>query len=911
MISVSYTHKKLLYTDKTSYTDINPKFWGIPYFQAHEPVNTVIKKIFSFRPTATQGLGALILLAGYMMVEYRAIPPSLEGNSSRIQSTQFAPKEASIASLKGDSEMQTDLANELGVSPSEFGGPSEPTQPMMAEPPSPPPSESPLVIAPTTEPTRKVKPRLKRVANRKTRIASRAATLFIEKELLDNTYLGAINVLSPLNEYFAQAFNENTAMPAPGQAHVSALTSLQHDIERVTASLQVEPIPVVVAPVAPNVTETLKSLQVPLENAPKLIKAPKAKKKSVSHRKEPSKVTRSVAAIVRENLKTPDAPIQNERIIVQPEPTAPPARLAHEPTSDVEPIVSHLDTQKPKNILSTPVPLKSSSVTTHQLAKTSPPPVGNQLLPIPKVEPTVESNQAAASVTGPFRLFGQIRVEQSLATKLEATGGHIELRLYSKSRTEAPNFIPYQYPAEQFEVDVKEWFGPYRLSAVIYNKEHAAPLFEVFYSQSITEENYKSQIRFDISDRKLATSADAISTHQSALTMTVFEGASGNFRDPKPIANATIRIVGLDSKKIYSTDQDGNLILWGLPTKSEYLIEVEAKGYYPTQKVVILDSARNYIPVYLVSTDKVESIRYFSGKPQLKEKAFLMGRVFDPTTKDPLSSETLELSHRKGKPLYFGSLPDPQLSSTTETGLFGFFNIAPSVRFLTRSEVRAPWLFPVKSGYGYYVELGRSGENHLRARLYDPFLAQPVLGSVRLLGSKSDETAANDDGSFILPDIDLPSGVLPIEVRAEGYPTTWQMLRWDRSIRASEPSLFMMNETMWEQTLKDGGPVVDRSLGSLLGGAQASFFDKIPGCYVVTLMDSNGKALPASHGPFAVGSERGQANYPLCLSHRSPAFNFVNLPDGAYTLQWMNPSGKLHRSRYVYIGRSRVTVVIN
>ena len=289
-----------------------------------------------------------------------------------------------------------------------------------------------------------------------------------------------------------------------------------------------------------------------------------------------------------------------------------------------------------------------------------------------------------------------------------------------------------------------------------------------------------------------------------------------------------------------------------------------------------------------------------------------MGRVFDPSNhRSPKEGETIDLSSRKKGPIYIGAFPDPSLKATTDTGLFGFFNVVPTFRALTRPG-KFPFLLNVRPNSAQYVEFGRGGKRNLSGRLIDPFNSAIPAAQIGVVGNPQLQVLTDKSGAFTIPDLDLPPGTVTLEVKSESYPLTWYTLPWNTRERESTRSLFIMEKELIQESAAWGAKLkLDDDKGSIVGGADASFFRKGPGCISVVLQDGEGKPLEPSVGPFPLAATGPQQSGPLCLTPRSPGFAYFNLPAGEYVLKWIAAGGETLRSHIVYVGVGRVSVAVD
>ncbi len=545
---------------------------------------------------------------------------------------------------------------------------------------------------------------------------------------------------------------------------------------------------------------------------------------------------------------------------------------------------------------------------------------GPRLVTVP-VAPTIQPKRVA-TVNGKMpriegTAFGELDIDDDIVDWLEAKQGHLELYL-APSKSRDPQdvvFLNYQYPNERFAIDLRGLEGEYRLMASLFGKKDKTPVAQVAYPQLVSAEVYKKKIRFHISRTVVNQMSARKVTHVGGilLTATVFEGGSGDYSQPKAIPGAAVTLIGLGEHGTQRADNEGNIRLEKVPAHSELLVQVSAPGYHPTLAVVPTFDGDVYTTLYLLARDKVSDIsHYFTKEGQLPSKSTLIGRVFDPVKRTPLPEQQYALAFRKQPPLYFGSLPDPSLKSTTKSGLFGFFNLAPSFRTLNRVEASArSILLNLLPDFGYYVELGRGGLGKLKAKLFDPFHNQPPAGKITVVGEPNFSTVTGAGGRFEIGGIDLPPGLLTLEVESEEYPKTWHSVPWNNRYQNEVHKLFMMEN----QIIKDGAASaakvsLQNGKGSVVGGAETSFFNGIRQCVTVMLVASDGRSIGREHGPFPL-HQTSAKDGALCLTGENPGFAFFNLPTGEYLLKWVNAKGFAFRTHVVRVGQDRVSVVVN
>lgn len=643
----------------------------------------------------------------------------------------------------------------------------------------------------------------------------------------------------------------------------------------------------------------------------------------------------------------------------------------------------------PKTVASPPVTLASATPKTivsegPRLAAGPPIPPGFAAVPPAKAHaPVAVAPQAPAKapqvamrglnddeIEGD-KLLVDVVPDDAMDRWLNENSGHFALYLHpakSRDRRDGIHIEEYEFPERQVLVDMEGMKGEYRLAARVFDTK-ATTGYEPIFSEPFTTANRRFTFRITKTafDEAQARGKDRSSPH--LMTLTVFEGGSGDPLKPQPVANGMVRIVGFKGVGPFLSDAAGNVRIPYVPGRSELMLEVTADGYYPSYPIVPTLSTEAYHPIYLLrhqvrSGDskllddyvdgyfsnlsgflRTQSLglapeqlallkRMFAPRPAAgKDAAAVMGRIFDPRTRRPHAGEEVSMLFRKGHALYFNTLsaaftllanpldilpslldvvPDPKRAATAENGLFGFFNIKPSFRTVNRESGKPGYLFNLRPGSAQYIEFGRSGEKSFRGRVIDPFTGAVPVGRVRLAGTVGFDAEIGDDGRFTLPQIDFPPGVITLEIEAKGYPTTWHTVPWDAHERETEQTLFLVPK----ETGKTGGPSIAwsklrKDRGSVLGGAEVGFFGKRNGCVFVSLEDTAGNVMGGEHGPFPFTGTGIPKGAPLCLSAQRPGFVFFDLPSGEYVLKWVNAKGHTFRTHLVRVGLDRASVIVN
>jgi hypothetical protein len=513
-------------------------------------------------------------------------------------------------------------------------------------------------------------------------------------------------------------------------------------------------------------------------------------------------------------------------------------------------------------------------------------------------------------------IYGKLYWDSAVESWLTKNKAHIELRLErykSKNPQDTIFLTEYEFPNRDFKVDGKALRGNYQLIAALYTPKETGNVAQVTYSKLITAENYKENIVFKIAEKELQKALsrpEQWTSHNITLTATVFEGASGNPRQPKVIPGAAVTVIGHPEIGTLRANEEGNIRIPHVPARSELLLEVHNIGFYSARFVVPVFESNVYVPLYLIERDKVETItKYFTKREQAPSRGLVFGRIFDTDTRSPKKSEQVWLSFRKGHALYFDALPSTNLKETTDTGMFAFFNIEPSFRTLFRDK-KPGYLMNVRPSFAQYVEIGRGGKKAFKGRLFDPFANIGIAGKVRFVGGDGQEVIADESGNFEFAEIDLPPGVLTLEIQAEGYPTTWHTVPWNIREPQKRHSLFLLEKDLVAESQSRVARVThEKGKGLIVGGADPAFFGKKNGCISVSLEDTDNKVVSSEKGPFVLTGKPKSGGF--CLTARRPGFAFYNLPSGEYILKWKNSKGSNLRSHVVRVGTDRVSVVVN
>jgi hypothetical protein len=549
----------------------------------------------------------------------------------------------------------------------------------------------------------------------------------------------------------------------------------------------------------------------------------------------------------------------------------------------------------------------------------------------------VEAADAAFDQT-PFEsdLYGRVTFSSEFSAWLSAQKGHVELYLQpvGSRDPQGTRYLSYRYPQSDFRDKAASLKGRYRLVAGIYRVQDVdGPYAEAVYQEEVNARTARGHLRFHIESRDLKVTSQASSSDRRHATvhLSFFEGASADYREPHEIADAEVRVIGYEKEYgILHADASGNLAIAAVPTHSDLAIEVRAKDYYRTFRTIHVFGSDAHLPVYMVSKDKVAAMtRALVGVRQGQSAALIMGRVFDPESRNPLEHERIELTdHPSQNGSYFSFFGEP--GRTSSTGFYSFFNVAPAFRYVTRPDVdkRALRLY-MRESSAYYVELGRGGMRSFHGRLTDPNLngtTGNVAGAkIRLVGDDSFETRTGPDGRFEIPGIDFPSGMLAIDIEAPpqgpAYSLTRHTVAWNPRQAASVQDLFVVQDRFVSHSLNsayssDFGPnpvSIERSTasGNLIGGAYGALFDQAPNCLGVQLWSvDTGLPVAEGHGPYPFIAGTGGSG-PLCLTRSAPGFTFQNLPPGEYLMKWTSENGHSIGSRIVHIGMGRDSISVN
>ncbi|MFM8268906.1 MAG: hypothetical protein ACKN9V_01865 [Pseudomonadota bacterium] len=532
---------------------------------------------------------------------------------------------------------------------------------------------------------------------------------------------------------------------------------------------------------------------------------------------------------------------------------------------------------------------------------------------VPGVElPSVMSTQPIG------RVYGKLTFDNDVQEWLERAQGHVELKLHKMDSSDPQDmfFVDYQYPDVEFSWDGREVLGGYQLTASFFNSKQTGAVAQVLYPNTLNSETAKRRVIFHIQKSDLENGIRSIASRNQGgvvLSGTVFEANPADHKNEKTISAAEIEVVGYPQWGTFQTDAEGTFRIPNVTANSEFVINVKAAGYYPTQAVVPVFQTTGYVSVHLVAKDLVNTITgFFTKRPQSEQKGLIFGRVYDPQTKVPQADQEMFLAGRSSSALYFNILPEPGRRQTTDTGSFAYFNVDPAFRSLGKTGSSVAHLLQVKPGSAYYLESGRGGNHAFRGKLLDPYRKQMVPGLVKIVGA-STQVETNDMGEFEISNVDLSPGVITFEVEAEGYPKSWHTLPWSSRDPRSTYIFYLPEKELVEEARVSVAKVTEiPNRGILLGGAESSFFGKNRKCVYVTLARTDGAAVSSEHGPYPLHHRvKNRTASSQCLSKESPGFGFYNLEPGEYLLRWQTSQGESLRSHVARVGSDRVSILIN
>ncbi len=498
-----------------------------------------------------------------------------------------------------------------------------------------------------------------------------------------------------------------------------------------------------------------------------------------------------------------------------------------------------------------------------------------------------------------IKIKGKVTVDEKLETYLDKQKGHFELFLYEED-SQKKVFLPFGFSSpDEFEMDIHAG-KRYRLGAVVFVKDQTEPVSEIYHKEIISSDGTKTNIDFKL-DYKRFIDFNRPNYERHNLLITIFEAPFGDSMHLKTIPNSEIRLLGTGME--FRSDNDGNVKISNLASNSEYLVQVKANGYYPTEIIVPIHNSVSYQPVYLVPRGHVDVVsNYFTPRHQDINNAVILGKVYDSRTLKGLSNERISMLYEKKGPLYYEIFPNPKREVTSYSGLFGFYNIIPSMRAILR-DGKTPFLLNAKNGMAYFLEFNRLGRKALKGKIIDPFEGYYPRCNIKFVGENTPFSYTDDDGEFLFEEVDLVTSLITIEVESKGYPLTWFNTAWDIKNVRNEPKYFyLLSERFLRENVKlemEGGK------GVIIGAIDDIFYN-YKGCILPRLLYSNGENVEKEKGPFFLLND----NEPLkCLNRQTPSFIFNNLQSGQYILKF--EGNDLLRSKVVNVGINRITIVAN
>jgi hypothetical protein len=511
-------------------------------------------------------------------------------------------------------------------------------------------------------------------------------------------------------------------------------------------------------------------------------------------------------------------------------------------------------------------------------------------------------------------MYGELDIDPLMTDWLNTHKGHIELYLQPVGSHEPQDtvFLPYQYPAVEFQIETKIMSNSYWLYAGIYVPDVPTAVAQIRYKKSISAADYKEIIPFTLRYSDLMQNLSFATNgapSKVVLSITLFEGITGNSKHPKPIPGASVQIVGLPSWGIFTSDSDGNVRIPNAPANSELYLDIRANGYYNTQTIVPTSTTNFYRSLYLVSKETVNDItKYFTKNQQKEGRGVIIGRVFGDD-RAPEKDVEVSLSARRGKALYIDALPNIFANSTSATGLFGFFNVVPSFRSITTSVAQHSILLGVKPDSAQYVELGRGGKRNLVGQLMDPFEGQIPIAKVSLVGDSEKEIYTDEKGNFSIPNINFPPGVLSLDVEAESYPKIRYTIPWNTREPEKTRKFYMVQSDLIKESIT-AHQSISRDKAIVVGGAEPNMFANGDRCILVTAKYTDGNALPPEKGPFPLVPLDRPSNGPLCLTKDKPGFVFSGVDPGGLIVLLEGTDNSPRKISYLNNGVNTTSILV-
>lgn len=526
------------------------------------------------------------------------------------------------------------------------------------------------------------------------------------------------------------------------------------------------------------------------------------------------------------------------------------------------------------------------------------------------------------------RIFGRLELAPEVEEWLGRKRGHIELSLQPDGENDQdPVQLDYQYPNEEFIVEPSGLKGSFNVVAKFFLMGISDPVAVVVNPGVINAETNTRKVNFRLSNEivKKAIHVPTRAKRSGILyTANLYKVDPATHRRAKPgnmnsVSGGELSIVGFPEWGTANLDSDGILRL-PLPAISEVLAKITAPGFYPTYKIISTFASNVHQRIYLVNEYGTDpTIAYFTSRSQVKENealkklptpqaafGIIMGRIFDASSlaRKPLAQQQVEIS----APLAAAQL----LPATTESGFFGFSHVVPSMRLVQRPGGGPTMLVNVIDGSAQYIELGRGGRRSVMGQLI--FGGVPVGSArVRFPGDKKSETWTDELGNFRIDNVDLPSGLLTLEVEAKEFPTTWINVPWDPKQRERKLTVQLLNEATVSHRAKSNTDFKGwiSKMGMLAGNVRPLYFRNGNACVYATLLNTDGTPVSEAHGPFPFSGVTRNHDKNHCITKDEPDFAFFNLKDGEYSLKLVNATGMLLRARVVRIGNNRVTISRN
>ena len=584
------------------------------------------------------------------------------------------------------------------------------------------------------------------------------------------------------------------------------------------------------------------------------------------------------------------------QLVVKAGPVPPPEKIAKAPTA---PGSGQAEVQ-PENV-PTPSVTEPTLVKPRWQISKSPPPTQEQL----------EKADSAAYDVG--TILGTFTVDSTMDRWIDTFKGHIELHLEPISRADRTNQdlirLDYSYPTsasgDRFKISTRPMHDDtYVLYARVYGKTGLSPVASIPYRDHLTS-HYASLVRFNVNwsdftgNQLLAKKPTA----NKVIGLTLFVGGTGDKKNIPRVANAQVSVIGWKEWGTITSNERGNIRIPNVPSHSEFLLNIDPphdpplNDFYKTQKIVSVIGMDAYDNAKVISKDKANAVKYWTHEDPDSTKGIVMGEVNNPETGGPEAGVHVTLSYEKNHALYIDALPDPLLPATTKTGMFGFFNVVSSWRYLAAGVL--PILTHVRPNYAQWFDIGRAGTNYLVGRIYDNFNNTRPAARIRVVGQKEWAAVTDEKGNFSLK-VNLPAGVIPLEVESEGSATATYTFPYDPTQK-----IFRRLYEIPEALVKDSAlgiariRALDPTKGNIMGGAEPYFFGQRTGCSHVELYDEYGN-LVALHGPYPWGSDE-DVSHGLCLNAEMPRYAFYNLDPGLYVVKWVDDQGVGFASHVVYV----------